>query len=97
MATTHISWWGVELELSDAEVSQVVTAMTTGGNVINGLAHLVGSFFTHLAHAHALAPAGTILKALAGLGASALTNCNANKNGVTLYAKWVGGFWCDPR
>jgi hypothetical protein len=83
-------WWGFRLAL-DATKTRRLTAALAGGASASALISLIPFPPT--------AVGAKIVAAILGIGAGAISFCNAPGYGVYIYRSWVGTSWCrsQPR
>lgn len=93
MATTHLTWFGVVVEFSDPEITQIITAVNAAGATAATVAAVLGPMVV-TGPAAAIA---AILAALLGLGGAALALCNGPRRGIDLIVFWVGLPWCKSK
>jgi hypothetical protein len=93
MATTRVTWFGVVVDFDDAELSTIITHLTTGAATAGTLTALLASFGV----TGPIAAVSGIITALLGLGAAALGSCNASHRGIHLTVLWVGLPWCKSQ
>jgi hypothetical protein len=89
MATTHIKWWGADIELSHSETTQLTTYLNAGNT---GIATL-GQALNAMGITDIQTVAGAV-NGLLSLGITALNACNAQQNGIYLRVIWIGVPWC---
>lgn len=90
MASFRYTWFGVEVALSPTEQNTITGSMSGGANAATlTAAALVAWGITAPASVVAAIVAGIL-----GLGAAALTLCNAAGRGVIVTVLWVGLPWC---
>ena len=78
-------WWGFRLALDATRTRKVIAALTVGAGT---------SALISLIPFPPTAVGGKIVAALLGIGAGALSYCNAAGHGVYIYRNWLGTSWC---
>jgi hypothetical protein len=83
-------WWGFRLALDATRTRKVIAALAVGAGT---------STLISLIPFPPTAIGGKIVAALLGIGAGALSYCNASGYGVYIYRSWIGSSWCrsQPR
>jgi hypothetical protein len=83
-------WWGFRLALDATRTRKVIAALAVGAGT---------STLISLIPFPPTAVGGKIVAAILGIGAGALSYCNAPGYGVYIYRSWVGASWCrsQPR
>ena len=93
MASWHLTFYGLRVELDHSEVNQVISVMnsaSSGGHIVSGVLNHVSNNSDPAEHI------AMVLSALIELGAMSLDNCNSNRNGIELNVTWRHGYWCLP-
>ena len=93
MAKARFTKWAAIFEFEDAEITQIINIVSSGGNAVAALAGLFAAFgITAPA-----APIAAAVSALLKMGAIFLRGCNSQKKGVFVHVLGYGVPWCRPR
>jgi hypothetical protein len=94
MARMRLMPFGAIIEFDHTEVVNI-------SNVLNNFVYGTGAVSALLTAIGTITGPGLIIAgavaAFFSLGQRSLTNCNANRNGISLYVCPAGPFWCKPR
>jgi predicted MFS family arabinose efflux permease len=93
MATAHIVWFGVVVEFSHQEITQITSTMNSGAAGAGALGAVLGGMGIIGTGAVITGIVGALLK----VGATLLTGCNSKQTGIYLWVLWVGVPWCRSR
>jgi hypothetical protein len=93
MATTRIMWFGVVVEFSHLEITQITGTLNTGSAGLGAVA----TALTAIGITGPAAVIAGIASALLKLSATALQGCDSKGIGIFLYVLWVGAPWCRSR
>jgi hypothetical protein len=86
VATVHTTWYGVVVEFSHAETTQLTTACSTGAASVGFLAAILAA----IGITGPAAVISGIVTAIITLGGAALGACNSKSKGIKLHVLWVG-------
>jgi hypothetical protein len=82
MATTHLTWFGVVVEFSDPEITQIINAVNTAG----ATAATIAAILAATGVTRPAAAIAAIVAAILGPGGARLTTCNGPPQGNRSYS-----------
>lgn len=90
MATVRFTPFGIVVDFSHSEITQITNHLNTGAATAATVCSLLGNLGVTGQAAGVAMTLGGIL----WLGGSLLAGCNSNQRGIRLTILWVGPTWC---
>jgi len=93
MATVHVTWFGIVVEFSHLEITQITATLNTGAAGLGAVA----TALTAIGITGPSAVIAGIASAVLKVSATALQGCDSKGIGILLFVLWVGAPWCRSR